>query len=331
MRDELLAYLLNDLDEQQRARIEERLEVDPIWQHELERLRSYVDQANQNPEADRDAPPEDLVKRTCSFVKQASSQGALSPAVLPASLSESQDAVAPKSNRWNLIDFAVVGSILLIMGSLLAPAIQEHREAARREQCQQRLRSLGFALSFYAEQSGGHLPAIQEHENAGMYALKLVESGLLTREQLAELLVCPSTELAEEIFRGLKVFRIPTRSELATTVGEQRKLLLADMGGSFAYRVGYYDQQRKYRQVQFVARSNAPMMADKPSFQLAGLQSANHGGCGQNVLFQDCSVRYYSMCREDGRDQNWFLNEDGQHAAGKHESDIVLIRSEASP
>ncbi|MGI9427765.1 MAG: anti-sigma factor family protein, partial [Bythopirellula sp.] len=111
MRDDLLAYLLNDLDEEQRRRIEQRLEVDPIWQHELERLRAYVESAHQASDSPDDSLPENLVNRTCSFVKQASSQGALSPAVLPASLTESQDLVAVKTNRWTLIDFAVVASI----------------------------------------------------------------------------------------------------------------------------------------------------------------------------------------------------------------------------
>lgn len=331
MRDDLLAYLLNDLDEEQRRRIEQRLEVDPIWQHELERLRAYVEEAHQSSESADDSIPQDLVNRTCSFVKQASSQGALSPAVLPASLTESQDLVAAKSNRWTLIDFAVVASILLVMGTLLVPAIRESRESARRVQCKAKLSSLGFALSMYAQNSGGNLPAIQQHENAGMYAVKLLESGLLTREQLAELLVCPSTQLADDVFRGAKIFRIPSRRELQVASGDQLKSLLEDMGGSFAYRVGYFDKHGNYRQVEFIARSSAPMMADKPSFGFAALQSANHGGGGQNVLFQDRSVRYYSVCKQEGRDKNWFLNEDGQPAAGKHESDVVMIRSEARP
>jgi hypothetical protein len=103
------------------------------------------------------------------------------------------------------------------------------------------------------------------------------------------------------------------------------------MGGSFAYRVGYFDPQGEYHQVDFLARSTAPVMADAPNFELAAFQSTNHGGCGQNVLFQDCSVRYYTICKQQGQDKNWFLNAEGQHAAGKHPSDIVMIRSESSP
>ena len=331
MRDELLAYLLNDLDEEQRRRIEQRLEVDPIWQHELERLRAYVEEAHQTSAAEDEAVPEDLVNRTCSFVKQASCLGAYSPAVLPAALSESEELAAAKSNRWTLIDFGVVACVLLVMGTLLIPAIRESRESARRVQCQEKLRILGSKLAAYAKHTGGNLPAIEEHENAGMYAVKLLESGLLTQRQLAELLVCPSTQLADDIFRGVKVFRVPSRRELQRATSDQRMSLLEDMGGSFAYRVGYYDERGRYRQIDFFARSSAPLMADKPSFAFAALRSANHGGGGQNVLFQDGHANYYSVCKQEGRDDNWFLNEDGQPAAGKHESDVVMIRSEARP
>ena len=330
MRDELLAYLLNDLDDEQRSRVEAKLESDPIWRHELERLRSYVDEARE-PSDEPAAVPDDLVSRTCSFVKEASARGALSPAVLPASLTEAQDTPATRRKRWTLVDFAVVGSILVVMGTLLVPALRESRDAARRLQCQEKLRAIGFALGFYAEQSGGQLPAIGRNENAGMYALKLVESGVLTEEQMVELLACPSTQLADDIHRGVVVLRIPTRLELAKSSGPQLQTLRKLMGGSFAYRVGYVDTKGRYRQIQFTGRSNAPLMADKPSDQLVGFQSANHGGCGQNVLFQDFSARYVYLCRQEGQDQHWYLNEQGHPAAGTHKNDVVMMSSELRP
>lgn len=326
MRDELLAYLLNDLDEAQRVRVEERLEVDPIWQHELARLRLLVD-AQENNANDL---PVDLVSRTCAFVEQASSQGAYSPAVLPASLTESQERLASRRNTWSLADWGVVAAILLVMGSLLFPALQESREAARRRQCQENLHTLGTLLATYAERNGGQLPEIDHDEHAGMYAVKLAELGIIPREQLAELLLCPSSQLADDVRRGLLVFRIPERRELESAQGVFANTLLANMGGSFAYRVGYTDQRGNYRQVKFTNSSHAPVMADKPSFAVVGFQSDHHG-CGQNVLFQDQSVRYLRVCREDNRDNHWFLNEDNQEAAGKNKYDVVMIRSDARP
>ena len=328
MRDELLAYLLNDLDDEQRLRIEARLESDPIWRHELERLRSYVEEAYTTEAAEEDAPPEDLVHRTCSFVKQASAQGALSPAVLPASLTESQEVAAPRNRRFSLLDFAAVACIFLVLGSLLFPALRKSRDAARRQQCQENLHRLGIALAQFAEHSGGQLPAIERHENAGMYALKLFESGFLASENL---LVCPSTTLAEDISRGVVVMHFPTRRELAAATGAELRSLLEHMGGSFAYRIGYIDQNGIYRQAKFSGRSNVPIMSDKPNPDYYGYQSYHHGICGQNVLFQDLSVRYIRVCIQTDRDKHWFLNEDKQPAAGKHKYDIVMMPSEATP
>ena len=331
MRDELLAYLLNDLDDEQRARVEERLAADPIWQHELERLRSYVDASQEQQDDESEPLPADLVRRTCSFVKQASSQGELSPKVLPAKLSESQDASAPRKTRWTLLDLTVVASILAIMASLVMPAIRESRESARRMQCQAQLRTLGEALTRFAEQNQGQLPAIELNENAGMFAVKLLESGLVTQEELSEALVCPSGVLADKVFEGEVEMRVPTREELNRSNLADLQKFIARMGGSFAFRIGFHDQQGNYRQVEFTGSSNEPMMADKPSYEVAGFQSPHHGTCGQNVLFQDGSVRYVEICIQTGPDKHWFLNEKQKHAAGTQRFDIVMGRSEASP
>jgi hypothetical protein len=92
MRDELVAYLLNDADPEQRKRIEYHLEHDPTWQHEFERLRECLEACKSDPQGSP-CPPEDLVHRTCSFVQRAVREGACSSsgAVRPASLSETRE------------------------------------------------------------------------------------------------------------------------------------------------------------------------------------------------------------------------------------------------
>jgi hypothetical protein len=333
MRDELLAYLLDDTDPEQRRRIEHHLEHDPTWQHEFERLKKCLAAQMAEPEGS-ECPPEDLVNRTCSFVEGvvrdsdcAAAQGAL-PASLSKSLSESRDGCT-KSNRWSLADLAVGACILLVFGTLLLPALQKSRDAARRTKCQDNLREIGTALVEYAELGDRGLPHIGYHENAGMFVAELAESRIILPQELAERLVCPDSQLADDIFQGRVVMKVMTRQQLASLSPRALDALRMHMSGSFAYQFGYVDSRGKYRPMPFVRRGDAPMLADAPS-PAAGFQSANHGGCGQNVLNQDLSCQYLSLCVSVEGD-HVYLNEEGQHAAGRNSRDFVLGRSEASP
>ncbi|MCH2113521.1 MAG: DUF1559 domain-containing protein [Pirellulales bacterium] len=339
MRDALLAYLLEDMEPDERARVEARLQSDPIWQHELERLRRCTIAYQADPESET-CPPEDLVHRTCSFVQQAvrstpaaSKQGDHCPLprhqspTTPASLTESRE---PSTHRqtWSWSDITVTAGILLAVGMLLLPALGESREAVRRLTCQNNLRHLGFALVEYAQQRGGELPKIEPGENAGIFVLELADHGILTRDALSHFLVCPSTKLAADIFAGIDVLRLPTREELATAPEGMLEALRERMSGSYAYRIGYVNTHGEYHPAKFVGGSHAPLLADAPSFSVAGFQSDNHGGCGQNILYQDLSTHYIRQCVDGDSKDHLFLNADDQHAPGRHLQDVVLLRSE---
>jgi len=331
MRDKLLAYLLGDLGPEERQRIVDRIESDPIWQRELKLLESCLEAHEADPHSA--SQPTDLVDRTCSLVRQSASNSIATPPgtqVVPVSLTESRDRVASLQS-WSLADLAVGAGVLLVLGMLLFPALRESRDAARRVKCQDNLKNLGTALVEYAEKSNQGLPHVDLGENAGSFVIDLAESQLLTREQLVELLVCPSSPLADEVFAGMVVIRIPTPQALRTAQEKSLDTLLKFMAGSYAYRFGYHDQSGQYRQVKFEGRSDAPMLADAPSVSVAGFQSPNHGGCGQNVIFQDLSSRYFQQCTAGENADHLFLNEAHRHAAGRNAHDIVLGRSEADP
>jgi len=331
MRDKLLAYLLGDLGPEERQRIVDRIENDPIWQQELELLESCLEAREADPHSANQ--PTDLVDRTCSLVRQSASNGISTPSeaqVVPTSLTESRDRLASLPS-WSLADLTIGGGVLLVLGMLLFPALRESRDAARHVKCQDNLKNLGTALVEYAENSNRGLPHVDLGENAGSFVVDLAESRILTREQLGDLLVCPSSPLADEVFAGNVVIRIPTPQALQTAQEKSLATLRKFMSGSYAYRFGYFDRSGRYRQVKFEGRSDAPMLADAPSVSVAGFQSPNHGGCGQNVIFQDLSSRYFYRCTAGVNADHLFLNEDHRHAAGRNAHDIVLGRSEADP
>ena len=325
MRDKLISYLLDDLPPEERSRIEERLENDPIWKNELERLRECIKEYAADPKTA--SPPSDLVDRTCNFVRRNATAEKCKP-----TLSESNDGLTSKK-RWSIVDLAVAAVILIAVGSLLLPALRVNRELARQQECQHKLYQLGLALAEYNDRFGNGIPSVEPHENAGIFVVKLAESGILTEQQLAELLVCPGSELSEDVFAGRIQIQIPSRAELNAMQAELRDQALQRMSGSFAYCLGYVDPSGKYHSVRFNRLKTAPMLADTPSFAVAGFQSANHGGCGQNFLYQDLSVRHVKLClsSENQDVDHPYLNADRKQAAGRHANDIVLVRSEVGP
>ena len=125
MREQLLAYLLNDLDPAERKRVEDAIAADPALAEELEHLRECLTGSEQEAEPVT-TPPTKLASRTCSFVEHAieRSKSFCNPLTQAEGLSESQDGCSARS-KWSYSDLIIGACILLALAALLIPAIGE--------------------------------------------------------------------------------------------------------------------------------------------------------------------------------------------------------------
>jgi hypothetical protein len=331
MTEELFAYLMDDLSADARAQVEQKLAIDPAWRKELKRLQECL-AASAEPCQCLEEPPADLVERTCCLVEKISDHPCEpSQPKRPrlAAFSAAARCTGRRAYSLSLADMTVGVGVLLLVAALVTPALFETRAASRQATCESNLRAFGAALFNYQEAHNQQLPPVEPGESAGMYALRLVESGVLTRGQLREILVCPESQLADDLFAGRVALTIPRRNELQLASDVQRQRLLKHIGGSYAYRLGYTDRNGAYEQVPFTGDSRSLLMGDAPYVSPAGIRSGSHAGRGLNTIDQSMATRFQSECLLNG--DNVYTNDDGEQAAGLTPHDTVLGSSEVGP
>jgi len=329
MREDLLGYLLDALDEDERLRVEEALGGDVQLQDELESLRDQL--AILEREADEEPPPAGLVERTCAAVEAYRQQTLVSPAsaarTQPTAVSRGRFRERPESasgpRRWSLADAVVATGIVLALAMLFFPALANSRFQSRIASCQYNLQRAGQALTDYSESSQGFFPRIPVVGNraaAGLYAPILVENQYLAE---TDVLVCPGSRLAD----NMSQWRVPSLKELDQASGRQLTALQRSMGGSYGYTLGYLENDQ-YQTPRNEGRAYFALMSDAPSLHMLERRSVNHGGYGQNVLFEDNHVEFVVDCVAYDR---LFVNRDGYAEAGLDESDSVIGHSAAPP
>lgn len=325
----LLGYLLAATDEAEREAIEADLQRDPLLRERLARLRARLGPL-------RDAwteydPPDGLARRTCAYVAAcaAHSETDVQPAAAPVVYGEPFRAALPAGDSaaatWGWPDFSVAAGVLVAALVLIFPAIESSRFTAQVVTCQDHLRQLGQALIGYSRHHQGYFPQLPERGRlaaAGLYAPILLRDGYLDDKRW---ILCPGSSLA-----GDPQFRIPSLEELQSAAGSELARLRAMMGGSFGYSLGYTDRGA-YRNTRNLGRAMFALMADAPSQALPGYQSLNHGGRGQNVLFEDGHVRFLVTPRPSLPGDDFFVNDLGLIAPGNHCNDAVIGASDAAP
>lgn len=231
--------------------------------------------------------------------------------------------------RFSFFDAAAAVFALVLIALIVSPSLLNSREAARRDQCQRNLAELGSALRQYAFDHGEQFPHLLPYENAGMFTVTLAEAGYLPSNDLQKLVVCPASQLADEIMNRTAIVWVPSRYEFQTTPALLAERAKQFMSGSYAYRIGYFENG-KYVQVKHHRDSRSPLLCDAPSPNSAQRMSPHHAE-GQHILFQDGSTKFQTSCQSPCRNDHLFLNNDGEVAPGKNWQDAVLVRSEVTP
>lgn len=328
IREQLLGYLLGALEPAEIAEIELALRNNPQLQREMERLEKHLaplDFPNREDEIAMDGPPPGLAERTCEFIDECRSDVVpRSPA--PVARIERYEGAGEHSRRARWPDIIVATTVALGFAALIFPAIITSRQSAQVTACQDNLRNLGMALSFEAGRSPHHrIPAVPMRGNraaAGIYAPMLHDVGHLADSQL---IICPSSELGKQVGE----FHLPTLAELDLATGQALARIQKTMGGSYAYNLGYMDDG-EVKAPRWENRSHYAVMGDAPSTFRPERRSKNHGGRGQNLLYEDSRVKFVMTISDELIDDP-YLNRSGLVAAGEDCTDVVLGESIAKP
>jgi hypothetical protein len=326
-REQLLGYLLGALDAAESGQVEAELDRDPTLRVEMARFQELLSRLGMDEEPEEFEPPKGLADRTCEFVATNGDRAAAAEAALssPVHLSPAGPNQGDFSRGYTLTDMLVACSVLLTLGALLFPSINNMRLQAQRATCQYRLVQTGAALWEYAQlQPNRRYPWIPERGNfgvAGNVPFTLRNAGFMPD---ALNFNCPSAGQLE----GRPDAKIPTVEEVREAVGPELRSCQQRMGGTYAYNMGYVHGGHLVANT-LSARENFALIADAPG----DLTRPVHDGIGLNVLYEDGHIRFLPQRRESkpAISDNPFCNRRGYREAGVDPNDASLGPSDARP
>lgn len=307
---ELLGYLLDALESDERAALESRLASDPQLQRSVQVLRRCLTPLRSD--AEHCTPPLSLADRCCRWI-----EGQAKPKPVHVEY-------AGGRATWRWADLAVAASVLFVASMLFFPSVMKSRFDQQVAYCSENLRQIGTAAWQYSQQHGNYFPYVPSEGNyaaAGIFGPTLTEGRYLTKPQA---LLCPSSPQAAADQAPV------TFASLRNAQGEELLQLQRSMGGSYGYALGYEKDGRYYGNKN-QGRTRFALLADSPSPQNGGNLSANHEGRGQNVLYEDGHVQFQRSCTAAGCKDDIYHNDLGIIGAGQHADDSVVAASWARP
>jgi hypothetical protein len=314
MDENLLGYLLGSLDETCNVHVEAYVHGSPDARRKLAVLKKGL----RSLAADRDdaVPPEGLAERTLSRIAgQAGWDLPRAP----------RDPAAPATMRasWWLRRDVLVAAILLVLALGAASPLVYHWQRQRGiVECQENLRQFFVALATYRDQRGAYPDLTREKPRnvAGLVVPVLADAGVLPASFSVR---CPEV--------GVHLACPLTLAGVRTLPEEEFQFQAPKLALCYAFALGYRDPAGEYHGPWQLPGSAWPILADRPPSDAIPGNSANHGGVGQNVLFLDGHFQFVRQRTIGDPDDDIFLNNAKQIAAGIGANDIVLGYSGARP
>jgi hypothetical protein len=328
MDENLVGYLLDALEPDERGGVEAQLAARPELRERLEWLRQTLEPLAADADADSDEPPRGLTVRTLAVVaehrcrpQQPEPAPATEPAEPPATIPLRRRRALPRA------DLLVAACLLIVLVPLSVAGLGRlWRNYAQRDVCANNLRLLWTGLQSYADNHDGKFPRVDEDGPrgvAGSFLPVLHDSGALVPEVSP---VCPGEAPRERP----AVRSMAQMEELYRSDPEQFRAVARQLAGGYAYSMGFREPDGG--ELFGLSRDDGgdmPILAD--GWSGAAGNSANHGGAGQNVLYVGGAVRWCTQRTVGVAGDDIYVNRRAEVGAGVDRFDTVLGRGDAGP
>jgi hypothetical protein len=320
MNEDIIGFVMGALDAHEHQRIEDLIRSDTELQSQVDLIRRSLLPLESYRHCE---PPSDLHNQTLAYVfdqVDAHKVGSAVPMMQPAFTGK--QLVASSRRSWRPMDIFVTGIVAASLLMLLSPALFNSRFAAELRQCQNNLQKLYAGFSNYSITHEGEFPTVPYNSafaTSGAYAPILIEQGYVEDEGN---FFCPAA--SESI--AWRRQGIPTRQIVTNTRVEDLAAMQQRMGGTYGYSVGYQAGGR-IRAIHNQQRPNFALIADRPSGESAHRYSMNHGGLGQNILFENGHVAFVRGSQIAGLGDHYYVSDRGIVEPGIHRDDSVIMES----
>jgi len=320
MDDNLIDYLLGVLDPATQARVEADLRQHPDLRERLDRLERAL--APLAADKEPAAVPPGLVLSTLAHVAEHTR-----PTLPPAPPVRRLDPLGGAGRRWfRRADVLAAALVLILVGGLLAPWLTGAWHGAQVRACQNNLLTFWQALESYSDSHQERFPRVEPQgpcSIAGIVVPLLQDAGVLNSQASVS---CPAQ--GRQPPPNVSVADLQDLWNRSSR--EEFQQQARQLAGHYAYTLGYREGETLHS-LSRRCDGLTPIMADHRPGESLAANSPNHGGLGQNVLFIDGSIRWYTQPFAGAGGDHIYLNRNDQVSAGLCPEDTVLGSSDATP